>query len=100
MCSKCEADNINVENPQIEARVKVAYVENINVEDTHIVWFSYVLGSWRAMVGTKALDGRYYEVVYDLPKRVTYVNTYKEFDQVSIVGQVSMCEVCGVRYLE
>jgi hypothetical protein len=52
--------------------------------DIYCVWFSYVLGSWKALVSTTLPDGMYYEVTYNSAKAETYLDAYKKFDNVCI----------------
>lgn len=40
------------------------------------VWFTYVLGNWKAMVSTSIPDGRYYEVTDNKARGETYVDVY------------------------
>ena len=68
-------------NYPIKARVLVSAVADINIEDTYIVWFTFTLGSWKALISTTAPDGRYYEVTYNKAKAETYVDVYKKENQ-------------------
>lgn len=68
-------------NYQIRARVLVATVANLNIEDTYIVSFTYILGNWKALISTKLPDGRYYEVTYNKEKHETYVDIYTKVAQ-------------------
>ena len=65
-----------------------AYDENVRVGrarlgsgDVYVVWFSYTLGNWKALLSTVLPDGAYYEVIHDREKSVTYVDTYVKIAQ-------------------
>lgn len=96
------ADNLNV-NPvpavpdthaEKARRLVFNYVkERLEKTDTHVtfaedevyvVWFTFILGSWKALVSTTLPDGMYYEVTYNKAKGETYVDAYKKFDNVCI----------------
>lgn len=44
--------------------------------DVYVVWFSFTLGNWKALLSTTVVDGKYYEVTYNAAKDETYVDTY------------------------
>lgn len=51
-------------------------------DEVYVVWFSYILGGWKALCSTSLPDGRYYEVTHkpehdgsDGPA-ATYIDTY------------------------
>lgn len=53
-----------------------------SVDEIYVVWFAYILGSWKALCSTSLPDGRYYEVTFkkehdgsDGPA-VVFVDTY------------------------
>lgn len=53
-----------------------------DINDVYVVWFCYVLGGWKALVGYEH-DGYYYEVTHDVAKNQTYVDVYaKHFQRV------------------
>ena len=52
--------------------------------DVYVVWFTFVLGCWKALVSTKLPDGMYYEVTYNPETRETYLDAYKKWDNVCI----------------
>lgn len=78
----------------IRARMLVAQYFNRKVEktdaveltmdDVYVVSFTFVLGSWKALVSTTVPDGMYYEVTYNRAKGETYLDAYKKFDNVCI----------------
>ena len=52
------------------------------LKDVYVVWFCYILGGWKALVGYHN-DGLYYEVTHDKIKGLTYVDVYaKQFQRV------------------
>lgn len=52
--------------------------------EVYTVWFSYVLGNWKALVSTTLPDGMYYEVTRDNEKNRCYIDAYKKFDNVTV----------------
>jgi len=53
------------------------------MNDVYIVWFSYVLGNWKALVSTNVSDGMYYEVTYRTGSPgETYLDAYKKWENV------------------
>jgi hypothetical protein len=52
--------------------------------EIYVVSFSFVLGSWKAFVGTTLDDKMYYEVTYSAEKRETYVSAYRALETVTI----------------
>lgn len=64
-----------------KAQVLVAESENIDVNDTYVVWFAYVMGNWKAIVSTKNPDGKIFEVTTNKDKDETYVDVYVKVDQ-------------------
>lgn len=53
-------------------------------DEVYVVWFSFVLGNWKALVSTTLPDGMYYEVTYNSVKMEIYIDAYKKFDNVSV----------------
>lgn len=47
-----------------------------SVDEVYVVWFAYVLGSWKALCSTSVPDGRYYEVTYSSSKKTAFVDVY------------------------
>lgn len=54
------------------------------MDDVYVVWFTYVLGNWKALCSTSVPDGRYYEVTFNKEKSVAYVDTYKKTHNVEV----------------
>lgn len=52
--------------------------------DVYVVWFTFTLGNWKALVSTSLPDGMYYEVTHNAAKRETYIDAYKKFDNVCV----------------
>lgn len=53
-------------------------------EDVYLVWFSYIRGSWKAMLSTTIPDGMFYEVTHAEDKKETYLSAYKHWDNVTL----------------
>lgn len=62
----------------------------LTLDDTYIVWFSKTLQNWKALVSTTVPDGMYYEVTYHGDEKVTYLDAYKKFDNVSIPDEPNL----------
>lgn len=45
-------------------------------DEVYVVWFTFTLGNWKAMLSTTLPDGRYYEVTYNKAKNEAYIDTY------------------------
>lgn len=61
-----------------------------SIDEVYVVWFTYTLGNWKAMLSTSLPDGRYYEVTHkrdndgsDGPA-ATFIDTYVKTHNVSI----------------
>lgn len=53
--------------------------QELTVEQLYVVMFSYVLGSWKALISTSVPgDGLYFEVIHNEEKQETYVDIYKK----------------------
>lgn len=53
-------------------------------DEVYVVWFAYVLGSWKALCSTSLPDGRYYEVTFNKEKSVAYVDTYRKTHNIEV----------------
>jgi hypothetical protein len=105
MCAECNSDAARVTSPgklkppmvqDLQERAKQLVVDYFNqraektdgvwlgLEDVYVVWFSKTLQNWKALVSTAVPDGMYYEVTYNGGGRVTYLDAYKKFENVSI----------------
>jgi Family of unknown function (DUF6275) len=47
-----------------------------SLDGVYVVWFTYILGNWKALCSTSLPDGKYYEVTYDGQRKVAFVDTY------------------------
>ena len=54
----------------------------ITVNDIYVVWFTKVLGNWKALVSTTRPDGMYYELTYNGDKKEIYLDAYNRMDNV------------------
>lgn len=59
-------------------------VSTVTEGTAYVVWFAYVLGSWKALCSTEIPDGRYYEVTYNRDKKVAYLDTYLKVDNQEV----------------
>jgi predicted transcriptional regulator of viral defense system len=57
---------------------------SFSIEDVYIVWFAKALQNWKALVSTTLPDGMYYEVTHNGDEKVTYLDAYKKFQNVTI----------------
>lgn len=71
--------------------VVASYIaENLEITDEtpdfeiYVVWFTFILGNWKALVSTSLPDGMYYEVTYNACKGETYLDAYKKFKNICI----------------
>lgn len=53
-------------------------------DETYVVWYTFILGNWKALVSTTLPDGMYYEVTYNGVKDEYYLDAYKKFDNVKL----------------
>jgi hypothetical protein len=51
-------------------------------DEVYVVWFTFILGNWKALVSTTLPDGMYYEVTYNSVTGEHYLDAYKKFDNV------------------
>lgn len=65
-------------------------IDYLRIDEIYVVWFSYTLGNWKALLSTARPDGRYYEVTHkrendgsDGPA-VTFVDTYLKTHNVVV----------------
>ena len=56
--------------------------EPIEYEKIFIVWFSKILGNWKALVSTDLRDGRYFEVTFDGNANKIYLDVYVKNENV------------------
>ena len=63
---------------------KMDYEPKLELVETYVVIFAYVLGGWKALISTSRPDGVYYELTYNKPKAETYVDTYLKVDNEAV----------------
>lgn len=72
-------------NPDIQARLRVVNffndfrldgVEEITLEDTSLLWYTFSSSDWKAFIKTNKGDEIYYEVAYNNAKKETYLDVY------------------------
>lgn len=61
------------------------YLREEELPTIYVVWFTYLLRGWKAMLSTSWDDGHYYEVTYNAQKLETYVDRYSKDYNVSVV---------------
>lgn len=54
------------------------------LEDVYVVWFTFILGNWKALVSTTIPDGRYYEVTCNKTQGEIYLDTYIKMSNVVV----------------
>jgi hypothetical protein len=52
--------------------------------DVFIVNEGYILGNWKARLGTTRADGLFFEVTYDVNRKRTYFDVYRKIDHAEI----------------
>lgn len=61
-----------------------------SIDEVYVVWFTYTLGNWKAMLSTSLPDGRYYEVTHKRENdgsdggAATFIDTYVKTHNVSV----------------
>jgi hypothetical protein len=68
-------------------RVEKTDDTKLELDDVYIVWFSKTLQNWKALVSTTVPDGMYYEVTYNGDFDTTYLDAYKKWDNIAVVGE-------------
>lgn len=53
----------------------------------YVVWFCYILGGWKALLGTNVEDGKYYELTHNKDKKETYIDTYIKDSNVAVADE-------------
>ena len=54
------------------------------LDEFYIVWFSKVLGNWKALVSTDLVSGFYWEVTYNGNREESYVDCYTKANQLVV----------------
>lgn len=52
-----------------------------------LVWWSYILGGWKAVLSTTIPDGWYYEVTYNKNRGEIYLDAYQKRENVCIAAE-------------
>jgi hypothetical protein len=63
-------------------------IQPITLDEIYVVWFSYVLGQWKAILSTSRPDGRMWEVTYNRAKEEVYVDTYLKTHNIAVSEDV------------
>jgi hypothetical protein len=100
MCPRCKRDvqdyktaimGSSTNYPEIAMRRVRVYLEArrtvlgiMEDYDLYVVLFAYILGGWKATVGTTLEDGHYFEVTYNKAKGETYLDRYLKLDNIVI----------------
>lgn len=89
----------NERDPQLIARALVASYQNsrtdlsdrnkedirpVYTHEVYVVWFSYILGGWKALLSTPVPNLMYYEVIYDKERDRIYLDAYHKTENVQI----------------
>lgn len=53
-------------------------------DDVYVVWFAKTLQNWKCLISTTLPDGMYYEVTHNGDDKVTYIDSYKKFDNAFV----------------
>lgn len=53
-------------------------------DEVYVVWFTYILGAWKAVCSTSVPDGRYYEVTYNKDRGVAFIDTYVKVENIEV----------------
>lgn len=61
-------------------------------DDVYVVWFSFVLESWKALLSTTLPDGMRYEVTYNAGSGETSIASYKRSEIVVFPDRESMSD--------
>jgi len=62
----------------------VARSQELTMEQVYIVWFTKVLGSWKAIVASPVIRGLIWDVTYNGYKSEAYIDIYKKLNNVKI----------------
>jgi hypothetical protein len=49
-------------------------------DDVHVISFTYIMGNWKAIIGTSVADDTCFEVTYDSHDGVASVDAYRKYD--------------------
>lgn len=69
----------------VEKELRENFVEDEIPEfQVFIVFYTYILGGYKATVATSMKDDRYYEVTYNSAKLEHYIDVYHKIDNVAV----------------
>ncbi len=54
--------------------------------DVYVVWFSYVLGGWKALVSTTLPHSLYMEITHNVVENETYLDAYFKAENIKVQG--------------
>lgn len=61
-----------------------ADVSQITINESYVVWFSYVLGNAKCLISTTREDHKYYELTYNKKTNQLYVDQYVKLSNSEI----------------
>lgn len=61
-------------------------IDPLSLDEVYVVWFTYILGNWKAIVSTMRPDDRIYEVTHNKAKDETYIDTYLKTHNICRTG--------------
>lgn len=64
--------------------LKSGIIQEIELDDVYVVWFSKTLQNWKALVSTTLPDLKYYEVTYNGDDQETYLDVYVKVHNVTV----------------
>lgn len=53
-------------------------------DEVYVVWFCKTLQHWKALLSTTLPDGMYYEVTYNGDRECAYIQSYKQWENVTV----------------
>lgn len=68
-----------------KAKQAIVETDTFTADDLYIVWFCKILGNWKALISTDAVDNHYWEVTYNGAKKETYVDLYTKVSNSVLV---------------
>ena len=71
----------------VETKAKDMF--GIKNADFYLVWFTFVLGDWKALVSSTNPDGRYYEITYNADKSEAYLDVYRKTHNVALFVDIT-----------
>lgn len=59
-------------------------INHIYLDEIYVVWFTFVMGNWKAVLSTSRPDGRIWEVTRNRAREETYVDSYLKTHNVAV----------------